>query len=496
MAIRQFVMLGSVVLALSACATRTSRPTAATGDDAGDVIVTGSRADGADVGYSKPREPKRSDVAPPAAPAPAPPVSVAAESASPVELEGGPPVVGSDSKVMRAVRLRDGSEDRRPIARQSGTLTAGDHDDLLNPQLYARYAANYLQSHAQPDLPLLDAAQRIRIVVRDGAGRAAPFVRVAIKRANAAPLVLTTAADGAISVFPALDGLPTRLELSLTPPGGQRLMRSATPVDRIIAIDLPGSAKRVGKFDLLLTVDTTGSMGDELGYLQVELKSIVARLKERNPGIDIRVGLLAYRDIGDDYVTRPFALTSDIAALQSALAAQSANGGGDYPEAVDQALAESVARFEWRADAVKAMLFVADAPPHSNRMAQSWAAAMAARAAGIHIVPVGASGVADDAEYLMRSMAALTQSRYVFLTDDSGVGLPHQDPNVPCYLVTRLDNLVGRVLGGLIAGARAEPRDEDVIRRVGDYDKGLCLPSRSPRPLPRPVPPRPDPRPY
>jgi hypothetical protein len=478
MAYRQLITgLASVFLLLAGCA-RTAPPpaTAGGGDDGGEVVVTGSVIEGADVGYSRPREPKRSDMPSPAAPAPAPPpVGVMAERAMSVATTSAPPVVG----------------DRRPGPRQSGVLTAGDHDDLLNPQLYTRYAAKYLQNHAQPDLPLLDAAQRVRIMVRDKGGNPAPFVRVSIKRANAAPLALTTAADGAISVFPALDGLPAKLDLTIAQPGVAPFNRVATPVDRTIAIDLPWIAPRVAKFDLLLTVDTTGSMADELSYLQVELSSIIGRLKERNPGLDIRIGLLAYRDIGDDYVTRTFALTSDVQALRSNLAAQSAGGGGDYPEAVDRALAESVSRFEWRADAVKAMLFVADAPPHGNKMAPSWVAAMAARTAGIHIVPVGASGVAEDAEYLMRSMAALTQSRYVFLTDDSGVGLPHQDPDVPCYLVTRLDNLVGRVLAGLISGTRVEPKDDEVIRRVGDYDKGLCLPARDPKPISQPLP-----RPY
>jgi hypothetical protein len=487
MTLRHFATIGTIVLLLSACATRSSRPeTKASGGETGEIIVTGSTADGADVGYSSPRPPKRGDVA--AAPPPPAPVSVAAETASSVEPEGGPPVVGSGTKVMRLVRPRDGRDERGSVQQQSGTLTAGDHDDLLNPQLYARYAARYLQSRSQPDLPLLDAAKRVRIVVRDASGAPAPFVRVTVKRDDGAPFTLTTAADGAISVFPGLDRLPVRLDLVVTPPGGQSLARSVTPVDRVVAIDLPGRAQRVTKFDLLLTVDTTGSMADELGYLQAELKAIVARLKERNPQIDIRIGLLVYRDIGDDYVTRPFALTGDIAALQQALAAQSANGGGDYPEAVDQALAQSVSGFDWRPDAVKAMLFVADAPPHANKMGPSWTAAMAARARGIHIVPVGASGVADDAQYLMRSIAALTQSRYIFLTDDSGVGLPHQDPDVPCYLVTRLDNLVGRVLAQLIAGARVEPPENEVIRRVGDYDKGLCLPSREPMPSPQPRP--------
>ncbi len=456
----------------------------------------------------------------PLAPAAAPPVAEASPPPPPMPVDSTPgdivttgsrsadgAVLASPAPVtaIAADRARIGSPreprvvtDGRPQpSSQAGLLTAGDHDDLLNAQLYTRYAARYLQNHAQPNLPLIDAAQRIRIHVSDAHGKSAPFVRIAIKRANAAPLVLTTAADGAISVFPALDGLPARLDLTVTPPGGTPFTRSATPVDRVVAIDLPGAAAAaVAKFDLLLTVDTTGSMGDELGYLQTELKAIVARLKDRNPQLDIRIGLLAYRDIGDDYVTRPIAFTRDVTAFQAALATQRADGGGDYPEAVDRALSESVSGFDWRPDAVKAMLFVADAPPHDDRMAAAWAAAMAARAQGVHIVPVGASGVADDAQYLMRSMAAVTQSRYIFLTDDSGVGLPHEDPDVPCYLVTRLDGLVGRVLAGLIGGTRIEPQPEDVIRRVGDYDKGLCLASRNREPPPRPRLPRPEPRPY
>jgi hypothetical protein len=395
-------------------------------------------------------------------------------------------------KVGRTGEGRPESTGVNGVQRQSGILTAGDHDDLLNPQLYARYAAKYLQNHAQPALPLLDAASRIKIRVTDKAGRPAPFVRIDIKRSNAAPLVLTTAADGAISVFPALDGLPSRLDMTITAPGGTPFTRNASPVDRTIAIEI-ASAPSVRKFDLLLMIDTTGSMGDELSYLQVELGSIVNRLKAANPQLDLRIGLLAYRDEQDEYVTRPFGFTNDLMKLRMSLAAQRADGGGDYPEAVDKAMAAAL-DFDWRADAVKAMLFVADAPPHDDKMAASWKSAMTMRARGIHIVPVGASGVAEDAEYLMRSMAAVTQSRYIFLTDDSGVGRPHQDPDVPCYVVTRLDGLVSRVLAGLISGVRVEPKSEEIIRRVGDYDKGLCLASRRPD-RPRPDFPQPMPRP-
>lgn len=93
----------------------------------------------------------------------------------------------------------------------------------------------------------------------------------------------------------------------------------------------------------------------------------------------------------------------------------------------------------------------------------------------MHIVPVGASGVADEAEYLMRAMAAATQSRYTFLTDDSGIGNAHAAPAIDCYLVTRLDQLLRRVIDSQISGRRIEPEEDEVIRRVGEYDAGRCV---------------------
>jgi len=88
---------------------------------------------------------------------------------------------------------------------------------------------------------------------------------------------------------------------------------------------------------------------------------------------------------------------------------------------------------------------------------------------------VGASGVGDLAEYVMRAMAAATQSRYAFLTDDSGVGDPHAPPAIDCYLVTRLDKLLTRIIDSQVSGRRIEPDKTDVIRAVGDYDAGRCV---------------------
>ena len=214
-------------------------------------------------------------------------------------------------------------------------------------------------------------------------------------------------------------------------------------------------------------------MGDEMAYLQAELDSIVARLEQEAGDLDLRIGVVVYRDEGDDYVVRSIPLTGDIHALRAALAEQEAGGGGDTPEAVDQAVA-AAGRMQWRPGAAKAMLLVADAPPHAEALAPTLASTQKLRALGVQVVPVAASGVEHSAEYVMRTMAALTQGRYIFLTDDSGVGNSHAEPNLACYVVTRLDQLIGRVLAGIAEGRRIEPSESEIIRTVGDYDHGRC----------------------
>ena len=70
------------------------------------------------------------------------------------------------------------------------------------------------------------------------------------------------------------------------------------------------------------------------------------------------------------------------------------------------------------------------------------------------------------------SLAAATQSRYLFLTDDSGVGYSHAEPSIPCYRVTSLQDLLQRVLATELSGHRQEAGS--VIREVGSYSGGVC----------------------
>ena len=361
---------------------------------------------------------------------------------------------------------------------QSGTLTAGDHDDLLNPELYDTYVRRSDLGQSIRDLPRVDTGRTLTVAVRDQAGQPIPFAQVVLTCADGNSIRLATQADGRVDFFPVLDNLGRSVSIAVRHAGRLTPARAVTiaqaPGGQQVGFTLPGRAAATRKMDLVLAIDTTGSMGDEIRYLQTELRAILDALRRSHPNLDLRVGFVFYRDLGDEYVTQTVPLTADFSAAQGVLAQQRADGGGDYPEAMDQALIRAVG-LDWRADAVKSLLLVADAPPHDDKVGLTWRATEVARAKRIHIVPVAASGVADTAEYAMRAMAALTQSRYVFLTDDSGVGNPHAPPAVDCYQVTRLDALLRRVLDGQLSGRRVEAREGEVIRSVGQYDAGRCI---------------------
>ena len=376
---------------------------------------------------------------------------------------------------------------------QSGLLTAGDYDAVLNPDLYKVYVDKMLQGQLRgKDLPYVDANQRINIRVVDARGKPVPMADVSLETANGqAMFPLRTGADGMVYIYPGFDGLKRGVKVIVSADGGRSVQKTLTQrlVDKggDLKINLSNNAQAIDSLDLLLTIDATGSMADEMKYLQSELKSIVGRVEAANPNIDIRTGLVVYRDKGDEYVVRTIPFTDDIDDFRASLGQQKANGGGDTPEAMHTAMEEGL-KMGWREDAIKVNLLVADAPPHDQHIADTWRSGLISRTKGIHIVPLAASGVDKTAEFLMRSMGQITGGRYLFLTDDSGVGNPHAEPTVDCYIVTRLDGLVTRTLSSLLSGARVEPEAGEIIRSVGNYRSGVCkLDEQSPNLAPQNV---------
>jgi len=203
------------------------------------------------------------------------------------------------------------------------------------------------------------------------------------------------------------------------------------------------------KVDILFTVDATGSMGDEIEYLKSELQDIIEKFSSQHADLAIRLGAVFYRDRGDAYVTKKSELSDNIGQPCDFIKRQSAGGGGDFPEAVDDALEMSVNDIAWAADArAKIMFLVLDAPPHSHpeNLEKVRRTVSIAAEKGIRIIPVTASGIDKSTEYLMRAIALATNGTYVFLTDDSGIGGKHIKPTIDDYKVELLNQLILRLL--------------------------------------------------
>src|SRR3981189_2612969 len=116
--------------------------------------------------------------------------------------------------------------------------------------------------------------------------------------------------------------------------------------------------------EVAFVLDTTGRMGGVIEASKRKIWSIATAIVDSNPDADIRMGLVAYRDIGDDYVTRTFDLTADIQDLYANLLELKARGGGDWPESVNEALDVAVNKLQWTAGSdVRGIVFlVVDAP--------------------------------------------------------------------------------------------------------------------------------------
>lgn len=201
--------------------------------------------------------------------------------------------------------------------------------------------------------------------------------------------------------------------------------------------------------DVLFVFDATGSMGDELRYLQAEMRDVIARATEATGGLAIRTGAVVYRDHGDDYITRISRLTKDIRTTQTFIDKQEANGGGDYPEAVPEALMAALNSAGWDANARARILFlILDAPCHqdSATLALLHEQILNAAALGVRIVPVVCSGLGESGEYLLRAMALATNGTSFFLTDDSGIGHPHLKPSTDSLQIEHLNDMLVRTI--------------------------------------------------
>ena len=122
------------------------------------------------------------------------------------------------------------------------------------------------------------------------------------------------------------------------------------------------------RIEVCFVLDTTGSMGGLLEGAKQKIWSIANEMISAHPTPELKLGLIGYRDRGDDYVVKSFGLTDDIDAIYGHLREFQAGGGGDAPESVNEALAEAIHKMPWSSDkkVLKIIFLVGDAPPHMD----------------------------------------------------------------------------------------------------------------------------------
>lgn len=374
---------------------------------------------------------------------------------------------------------------------QSGTLTAGSIDDHEKYDEFRELVASAQQTGLLPTKRHFDG-RRVPIVIRNSAGRplADAVVRVLAASQSGnnqqlkyqpqsqsgaensrALLELKTGSDGRAQFLPSLDGANGQTEFSLEvalPDQKQSRTQSVSmnQVPWVVTID-DAESRLPQQLDLALLVDTTGSMGDELEYLKVEIDSIAARVKTLFPNVDQRLALILYRDKGDEYVTRTFDFTNSLTDFRRNLSRQSAGGGGDYPEAMQVGL-EQATKLSWRDQkTARVMFLVGDAPPHEHDVDLALNAVQTLRRQDVAIYPIAGSGAQKQAEAILRMSSFLTQGQYLFLTDHSGVGHKHAAPTTASYNVERLDQLMVRMIASELAGKTLLATDIIAIENPG-----------------------------
>jgi Mg-chelatase subunit ChlD len=122
------------------------------------------------------------------------------------------------------------------------------------------------------------------------------------------------------------------------------------------------------RIEVCFVLDTTGSMGGLIEGAKQKIWSIANEMISAQPTPELKLGLIGYRDRGDEYVLKSFSLTDDIDAIYGHLREFQAGGGGDAPESVNEALAEAIHKMPWSSDnkVLKIIFLVGDAPPHMD----------------------------------------------------------------------------------------------------------------------------------
>lgn len=342
-----------------------------------------------------------------------------------------------------------------PPAVNQAPLKAGSVDDNITFTDYLDYR-NRIESQGV-GVRQMDVKDRSVIRVRKANGLPASQRALTIRSGNQTIARLLTTADGTVRFHPSAYN-PTRYNargpFTVDVDGTTEQFTAGNNVD--IVIPDSSSVRENMPVEVLFLLDTTGSMGDEIDQLKATIDSVVQRLNDLPGTGEVRLGMTLYRDQNDAFVTANYDFTNNIGSFRKALAQVTADGGGDEPEALDEAFADALAKPNWSAPgkAIQLVFLVADAPPHVDRQLQMpyTTSMIEAASRGIKVFPIASSSTGDQGEYVFRQIAQFTGARFVFLSygaQGSGGTATGASSDIKQrdYQELSLDELVVRLVG-------------------------------------------------
>lgn len=237
------------------------------------------------------------------------------------------------------------------------------------------------------------------------------------------------------------------------------------------------------EIDVVFAIDTTGSMGGLLDGAKRTAWSIASHIRQTDPNASLRIGLVAFKDIGDEYSTKPFQLTTDLDAVYGELSSYTASGGGDTPENVDGALDDSLHKMTWRSGAKKLIFVVGDAPPAGRPQHPSYdTLAREAAGSGI-IINTIRCGFDSNTQVAFARLAELGGGEFSTIQQDGGVqqvATPYDDrladlsAKIDDTTIVYGDAGVRRRYAEKMAVTKAAPKAAKADR-AGYYAKGDSL---------------------
>ena len=431
------------------------------GDDQPHIAMLSEESLRQELGLDRPRLAKppwlsstSSRTAAPAGPSGAP--GLPGPPGSPGEPRGAPTAAPA-AMMAEAVAESSSLYDPEPSAEESKSaafLSAGEIDDNQRWDDYLRYRSEYVG----PPIHEVDVSERYTITVLDSHNRPVPNAKVRVSAGETSVFEGRTYANGQTLffplAFPEAEGAETFL-LEVEKDGASHSIdveraEGGQGYEWTVSLDIDSPMTGGVPLDVLFLLDATGSMTDEINQIKATLLSISARISDLPSRPDLRFGMVTYRDREDEFITRVYDFDHDVQQFSNTIREVAADGGGDGPESLNEALHVAVHEPSWRLEnAIRLVFLVADAPPHLD-YAQDYDYAeemVEANRRGMKVFAIASSGLDDQGEYIFRQFAQHTMGRFIFIVyggdGTTGGTTPH---HVGQYTIEQLDDLVVRLV--------------------------------------------------